>query len=123
RFGAHEGQVGYGEVELVGIRSQIHPGQERRHVFPFFRERKGLIGFVLEGRQAVEHPGIVVPGDRKSTRLNSSHVKISYAVFCLKKKKIVHIRAGKVLKKILTIRSSHYKFYKITYLEFKLIGY
>ena len=25
--------------------------------------------------------------DRKSTRLNSSHVKISYAVFCLKKKK------------------------------------
>src|SRR5690606_41376756 len=29
------------------------------------------------------HPGL----DRKSTRLNSSHVKISYAVFCLKKKK------------------------------------
>src|SRR5690606_41761683 len=27
------------------------------------------------------------PGDRKSTRLNSSHVKISYAVFCVKKKK------------------------------------
>src|SRR5215469_18098806 len=27
------------------------------------------------------------PADRKSTRLNSSHVEISYAVFCLKKKK------------------------------------
>src|SRR6266478_7039580 len=27
------------------------------------------------------------PGDRKSTRLNSSHSQISYAVFCLKKKK------------------------------------
>src|SRR3712207_9573409 len=27
------------------------------------------------------------PGDRKSTRLNSSHANISYAVFCLKKKK------------------------------------
>src|SRR5207245_5156731 len=27
------------------------------------------------------------PGDRKSTRLNSSHGSISYAVFCLKKKK------------------------------------
>src|SRR3712207_8003410 len=27
-------------------------------------------------------------GDRKSTRLNSSHANISYAVFCLKKKKI-----------------------------------
>src|SRR5690606_40442004 len=29
-----------------------------------------------------------VPLDRKSTRLNSSHVKISYAVFCLNKKRI-----------------------------------
>src|SRR3712207_8784773 len=29
----------------------------------------------------------VVGGDRKSTRLNSSHANISYAVFCLKKKK------------------------------------
>src|SRR5256885_8067367 len=29
-------------------------------------------------------------GDRKSTRLNSSHLVISYAVFCLKKKKIYH---------------------------------
>src|SRR5436309_7663247 len=29
--------------------------------------------------------------DRKSTRLNSSHVKISYAVFCLKKKKHIKI--------------------------------
>src|SRR5690554_7089140 len=28
----------------------------------------------------------LVHGDRKSTRLNSSHVRISYAVFCLKKK-------------------------------------
>src|SRR5258707_10760595 len=33
---------------------------------------------------AVEHAGRV---DRKSTRLNSSHANISYAVFCLKKKK------------------------------------
>src|SRR5690349_24228892 len=32
---------------------------------------------------------IVVKGDRKSTRLNSSHVEISYAVFCLKKKNIL----------------------------------
>src|SRR5205085_11553931 len=31
--------------------------------------------------------GRIVPGDRKSTRLNSSHSQISYAVFCLKKKK------------------------------------
>src|SRR2546422_8286186 len=39
---------------------------------------------------AVAHrePGLTPPrGDRKSTRLNSSHGYISYAVFCLKKKK------------------------------------
>src|SRR5690349_23316714 len=34
--------------------------------------------------------GLVVE-DRKSTRLNSSHVEISYAVFCLKKKNTCHI--------------------------------
>src|SRR3712207_6974758 len=33
----------------------------------------------------------VARGDRKSTRLNSSHANISYAVFCLKKKKINNI--------------------------------
>src|SRR2546426_4130219 len=32
-------------------------------------------------------PTTATPGDRKSTRLNSSHLVISYAVFCLKKKK------------------------------------
>src|SRR5690242_21934144 len=30
---------------------------------------------------------LLAPADRKSTRLNSSHMSISYAVFCLKKKK------------------------------------
>src|SRR5438445_9936754 len=30
--------------------------------------------------------------DRKSTRLNSSHANISYAVFCLKKKKHIHLK-------------------------------
>src|SRR3712207_7090857 len=33
-------------------------------------------------------PGLLPPPDRKSTRLNSSHANISYAVFCLKKKKL-----------------------------------
>src|SRR2546427_6126657 len=35
-------------------------------------------------------PGLWHAGDRKSTRLNSSHSQISYAVFCLKKKKKKH---------------------------------
>src|SRR5690606_39884825 len=33
--------------------------------------------------------------DRKSTRLNSSHVKISYAVFCLKKQKYSRLKVGR----------------------------
>src|SRR5437899_7053412 len=33
-----------------------------------------------------DSPASSLPGDRKSTRLNSSHLGISYAVFCLKKK-------------------------------------
>src|SRR5258707_3330904 len=36
---------------------------------------------------AVQVVLVAVQGDRKSTRLNSSHANISYAVFCLKKKK------------------------------------
>src|SRR5438270_2125919 len=35
---------------------------------------------------AGDDPEAALPGDRKSTRLNSSHSQISYAVFCLKKK-------------------------------------
>src|SRR5207248_9814296 len=59
---------------------------------PRQRDRGGRAGpprpsrgyFALVGSIAVERE---VPPDRKSTRLNSSHRTISYAVFCLKKKK------------------------------------
>src|SRR5690625_6091161 len=40
--------------------------------------------------RTVGHGSSVDHEDRKSTRLNSSHVAISYAVFCLKKKKTQH---------------------------------
>src|SRR2546426_10022444 len=40
-----------------------------------------------EPRQLLLQPGQLARQDRKSTRLNSSHLVISYAVFCLKKKK------------------------------------
>src|SRR3712207_7703655 len=45
----------------------------------------------LHGRYTptVRKPVAHLPGDRKSTRLNSSHANISYAVFCLKKKKLI----------------------------------
>src|SRR5690625_5745542 len=45
----------------------------------------GAIGLVLPPLAGL--PPVLSPLDRKSTRLNSSHVAISYAVFCLKKKK------------------------------------
>src|SRR5437870_7576894 len=43
----------------------------------------------LTGEAHLIEPARIV-ADRKSTRLNSSHVAISYAVFCLKKKKYQH---------------------------------
>src|SRR5438874_4860632 len=39
------------------------------------------------GHRDIEETAFLFDLDRKSTRLNSSHVEISYAVFCLKKKK------------------------------------
>src|SRR5438045_9450015 len=42
---------------------------------------------VVELDACVHHGLHAILGDRKSTRLNSSHLGISYAVFCLKKKK------------------------------------
>src|SRR5256885_9382650 len=58
-----------------------------------FRGLGGLAGRVRGVRGVRAHAPSPLPqvhhatGDRKSTRLNSSHLVISYAVFCLKKKK------------------------------------
>src|SRR6201989_3694908 len=49
------------------------------------RRRRLDGGRFSEGRRRVARP------DRKSTRLNSSHVEISYAVFCLKKTRQTHV--------------------------------
>src|SRR2546426_6178675 len=47
------------------------------------------VGLLLRGveKDEVERGQVIAKPDRKSTRLNSSHLVISYAVFCLKKKK------------------------------------
>src|SRR3712207_7881293 len=47
---------------------------------------EGITGWVAERRESLLTPD-AREIDRKSTRLNSSHANISYAVFCLKKKK------------------------------------
>src|SRR5690625_4815750 len=59
---------------------------------PFFQASKG--GVTVSGGEPLLHANFLAELfkelkklDRKSTRLNSSHVAISYAVFCLKKKK------------------------------------
>src|SRR3712207_7259171 len=54
----------------------------------FFRETQGTYAGVAERAKELLGVSEVPPrlGDRKSTRLNSSHANISYAVFCLKKK-------------------------------------
>src|SRR3712207_8856936 len=44
----------------------------------------------VTGRAAVDDKARALLEDRKSTRLNSSHANISYAVFCLKKKTRTH---------------------------------
>src|SRR5580698_11313079 len=49
-------------------------------------ERYGVVAFDAAG-QAISLEEKPLKPDRKSTRLNSSHMSISYAVFCLKKKK------------------------------------
>src|SRR3712207_8578565 len=83
----------------------------RSTLFPYttlFRSRRGHLGGRVgaaaarrrpgDGRQQLGRPprpqgppagDVRVAQDRKSTRLNSSHANISYAVFCLKKKKKV----------------------------------
>src|SRR3712207_8973342 len=44
-------------------------------------------GLRSRGERTRSPPSVLQSRDRKSTRLNSSHANISYAVFCLKKKK------------------------------------
>src|SRR5256886_11292824 len=55
---------------LARLRAPLHHLHQRLH-------RDGVVAAQAAARE----------GDRKSTRLNSSHSQISYAVFCLKKKK------------------------------------
>src|SRR5689334_23692858 len=55
--------------------------------------RREVARLFVPGVPTVEEPGVSHRvRDRKSTRLNSSHSSISYAVFCLKKKNITRVR-------------------------------
>src|SRR3712207_6905413 len=69
------------------------PGHARSHVCLWSAED----GLLVSGDHLLPTitPHIDFERDRKSTRLNSSHANISYAVFCLKKKKIENSRNTK----------------------------
>src|SRR5947209_16322068 len=70
----------------VKRRIELHASAERARIGP---EAERLVVHVVH-RACQEHVelSLKLVRDRKSTRLNSSHANISYAVFCLKKKKI-----------------------------------
>src|SRR2546429_5515115 len=67
----------------------------RSTLFPYttlFRSLPAAVQVPAGHKVAMETVGIGQITDRKSTRLNSSHGYISYAVFCLKKKKNMPLR-------------------------------
>src|SRR5690606_41680483 len=72
------------------VRRQRVVGHAHRDLGARRQQPRGLGEGIVRDRGGDPMPPEVERGravDRKSTRLNSSHVKISYAVFCLKKKK------------------------------------
>ena len=84
----------YGEHGLINDRSQNYEeakATQRLELPPAIEARSKAMQDSLEvpsaGQTASKRTAeFVVPRDRKSTRLNSSHLGISYAVFCLKNK-------------------------------------
>src|SRR5690606_39987992 len=80
------------EVEALYCAGPAGGAGLRRHITPRLLSASCLI----ERDLVTPAVSLLRSTDRKSTRLNSSHVKISYAVFCLKKKRseshVVHAR-------------------------------
>src|SRR2546426_2664179 len=74
------------------------PGNRRTTLFHRHRSRAGRIEY-KELLAALPH-ALLDRSDRKSTRLNSSHLVISYAVFCLKKKKRITCRSPNLVPKV-----------------------
>src|SRR5436190_11879922 len=56
-------------------------------------------GLILRALNVPQALSLYIIEDRKSTRLNSSHTVISYAVFCLKKKKYEQFAMGRCMEK------------------------
>src|SRR5439155_15886260 len=93
----------------------------RSTLFPYttlFRShaaRQRGIGAIERPRECRSKNPKALLGDRKSTRLNSSHVAISYAVFCLKKKKKKYFHFILISQKII-ISDCYYNVNSLSYL-------
>src|SRR5690606_40694628 len=72
----------YEEIQTSNAQVGFSKIGNRWHIKPSVYWRRNQDEYLL----VREQPEVYRNLDRKSTRLNSSHVKISYAVFCLKKK-------------------------------------
>src|SRR3712207_7018067 len=75
-------------------RRTLHRPERRQHAAVVVRAQQRHRVLVEERREPACRVTRVLLTDRKSTRLNSSHANISYAVFCLKKKRSPTNRPG-----------------------------
>src|SRR2546430_13530681 len=84
-------EYGFSKVRcFVRSSSQLHRLEKALNGFNGSKNVEFVTGDLLsreDCERAAEGVSIIYHLDRKSTRLNSSHSQISYAVFCLKKKK------------------------------------
>src|SRR5438045_7048888 len=90
---AHAVERSVEQWNLAGVEAQRHIGRQRHFASVRNHAEAGNVGHRMDGpclfcddfsRVLIQRD---CARDRKSTRLNSSHLGISYAVFCLKKKK------------------------------------
>src|SRR3712207_7818149 len=95
-FRSRAGATGARSIQQASLPKEV-PTLEGWQIAPYYRSAREVGGdfydfhLLSEGRLGLavgDATGKGVPAalDRKSTRLNSSHANISYAVFCLKKK-------------------------------------
>src|SRR2546428_4801684 len=89
RRAEHAARPGFRITEIQLSKTQKVPWHYHNNVQDTFYVLKGNLRlFLRDPKEEVRlGPGDTYSVDRKSTRLNSSHDQISYAVFCLKKKK------------------------------------
>src|SRR5690606_628848 len=86
-----ERQAELRKIEL--IEKDLESKRMMENVIPLPKEQQERLSEIRKNTSDLMHKAgylhSEINEDRKSTRLNSSHVKSSYAVFCLKKKKVI----------------------------------